>query len=659
MGDKIVTTEYGESQVRTFTRAVLHDLQALELMLANGLVEDNVRRIGAEQEMFLVDSSLHPAPIVTNVMDEAKDGRLTTEIGRFNLEANLTPRTFSGSCLRDMEAELDEILGVVRRAASKFDSSVVLAGILPTIQSSDLIEANLTPNPRYHEINRVATKLHGDNRHINIKGMDELQLTLQDTFIEFCNTSFQLHLQVGANEFSKYYNWAQAVAGPVLAPAVNSPILLNHRLWHETRLALFQHATDTRSDVHRERNQTPRVNFGDRWVGQSILEVLREDAVRFRVLLTQTTKEDSMDTLAHGGVPQLSAWRLHNGTIWRWNRACYGLLDGKPGLRIEARFLPSGPSVADEMANAAFFLGLMTALPEELGDVTRRMSFDSAKTNFFSAARYGLNSQLVWIDGKSRRASRLILEELLPRARNGLEMAGIDLADTDRLLGILEERVRSDKTGSQWTLNSLAGMDKRAKLNVRMRSLTAAMKSYQEASMPLHTWKLAEIPRQPEWIDNYKTVELFMSTDLFTVRPEDVIDLAACLMHWKHVKHVPVEDDHGRLVGIVSHRDMLELLALGKADKSREIVVRDIMKTELTTISPDTFALDALYLMREKDIGCLPIVKGEKLVGLITAFDFLTVSAKLFEETLLDRTGVLALEKTKPLGEGSTTTTRH
>ena len=646
MGDKVVTSEYDETQMRAFTRAVLNDLQALEIMLANGQIEDDVRRIGAEQEMFLVDSSLHPAPIVTEVMNEAKDGRLTTEIGRFNLEANLTPRTFSGSCLRDMEMELDEILGVIRRAAGKFDSSVVLAGILPTIQPSDLTEANLTPNPRYHEINRVVTKLHGENRHIHIKGLDELQLTLQDTFIEFCNTSFQVHLQVGVSEFSKYYNWAQAISAPVLAPAVNSPILLNHRLWHETRLALFQHATDTRSNIHKERNQTPRVNFGDRWVSGSILEILHEDAVRFRILLTQAVKEDSMEMLMRGGIPQLSAWRLHNGTIWRWNRVCYGVVNGRAGLRIEARFLPSGPSVADEMANAAFFLGLMTALPEEFGDVTKLMPFDRAKTNFFNAARYGLNSQMIWIDGESRRAGRLILEELLPRARRGLEIADIDPVDADRLLGILEERISAEKTGSQWMIDSLENMDNRAKLNVRMRSLTAAMKANQEASMPLHTWKLAEIPKQPEWIDNYKTVEQFMSTDLFTVRPEDVIDLAASLMHWKHVRHVPVEDDNGELVGIVSHRDLLELLALGKMERGKEIVVRDIMKKELITISPDTSALEALRLMREGDIGCLPIVKGERLVGIITAYDFLTVSAKLFEEKLLDCTGRTAKEKT-------------
>ncbi|MEP6849285.1 MAG: CBS domain-containing protein [Acidobacteriota bacterium] len=634
MGDKGVTSEYDELQMRAFTRGVLGDLQALDHMLAGGYFEEGVRRIGAEQEMFLIDPSYHASPVAMEVIEEAKDGRLTTEIGRFNLEANLTPRTFSGKCLSAMEHELNSIIGKVRQAAKKFDSDVVLAGILPTIQPSDLTADNLTPLPRYHEINRVVTKLHGENRNIQINGLDELQLTLQDTFIEFCNTSFQIHLQLGPSEFVSHYNWAQAIAGPVLASAVNSPLLLNRRLWQETRLALFQHATDTRSLVHRERNQPPRVNFGDRWVHDSMVEILREDAIRFRILLTQAVDENSLDTLAHGGVPALSAWRLHNGTIWRWNRPCYGVIDGRPGLRIEARFLPAGPSVADEMATAALFLGLMTALPEEFGDVTKLMSFDTAKDNFFSAARHGLNSQMMWIDGESRRAGRLIAEELLPLARRGLTSAGIDSDDSERLLGIIEDRVASRRTGAQWMLDSLAEMDVRAKPNVRMRSLTAAMKKNQENGTPAHEWPLAKIPQNAEWIDNYRTVGQFMISDLFTVRPEDVIDLAASLMHWKKVRHVPVEDDNGDLVGIVSHRDLIELLATGNARLTSETAVRDLMQTDLITVGPETDSLEALKLMRDKNIGCLPVVNGKKLLGIITAYDFLTVSAKLFEEKI-------------------------
>jgi len=183
-------------------------------------------------------------------------------------------------------------------------------------------------------------------------------------------------------------------------------------------------------------------------------------------------------------------------------------------------------------------------------------------------------------------------------------------------------------------LDSCAAMDKRAKPNVRMRTLTAAMKKNQESGLPLHLWRLAGIPEKSEWIDNYKTVEQFMAVDLFTVRPEDIVDLAASLMHWRHVRHVPVEDDAGRLIGIVSHRDLLELFALGKITGQAQWSVRDIMKTDLITVAPDTPTLDALTLMRDKNIGCLPVVKNDRLVGLVTAYDFLTVSSKLFEERL-------------------------
>jgi CBS domain-containing protein len=636
MGDKKVQTQTDESHHRAFTKAVLNDLQALEKMLDGGMMEEDALRIGAEQEMFLVDSTMHPASIAMQILENAKDKRLTTEIGQFNLEANLTPLEFTGDCLSRLEKETLEIIEIVRKTAQAINSDVILTGILPTIQQSDLVWENLTPNPRYYELNRVLTELHGENRVVHIKGLDEINLTLQDALIETCNTSFQIHLQVSNKDFVNAYNWAQAVAAPVLASAVNSPMLLGRRLWHETRLALFQQAVDTRSVVHQTRNQTPRVTFGRDWVKNSILEIFHEDVARYRIILTREIEENSLETLEKGGIPGLSAWRMHNGTIWRWNRACYGVMNDKPSLRVEARFLPSGPSVADEMANSAFFLGLMMALPQEFGDVTKKMSFDDARNNFFSTARYGLKTQITWLDGHSYRTSRLILEELLPRARHGLRLANIDSADIEHYLGIVEERVSQEKTGSQWVLDSWATMNALAKPNVRLRTLTAAIKKNQETNQPLHSWALAEIAEITEWIDNYRTVEQFMTRDLFTVRPEDVIDLAANLMNWKHIRHVPVENHSGKLVGIISHRDLLKLLASEGVKQGAEIIVREVMKTDLITIPPETPTLEALYLMREKQIGCLPVVKDKKLVGLLTAHDFLTVSTKLFEERLKD-----------------------
>lgn len=634
MGDKAVSTFDDQEHLRAFTRAVLNDLQALERMLDTGMMEDDVLRIGAEQEMFLVDSTMHPAPIAMEVIYSANEPRLTTEIGRFNLEANLTPREFNGDCLRQLESELNELIGIVRAAADEFGGSPLLCGILPTIQQSDLVEANLTPSPRYTELNRVLTALHGDDRVVHIKGLDEMSLHLRDTFIEFCNESFQMHLQPKVRDFVKTYNWAQAVTAPVLAASVNSPLLLGSRLWHETRLALFQHAVDERSPMHHERNKPARVTFGRDWVRDSMIEVFHEDVARFRIILTRETQENSLLSLEAGKIPELAAWRMHNGTVWRWNRACYGVMNGKPSLRIEARFLPAGPTVVDEVANAALFLGLLVALPEEYGDVSGKLAFDDSKTNFFSAARNGLKSQMTWIDGKYYPTRELLLRELIPRARQGLKLVQIASDDIERYIGVIEDRVHRAMTGSQWMLTSLATMDPAAKMNVRMRTLTAAMKKNQEKNIPLHEWELATITGSTDWIDNYRTVEQFMTRDLFTVRPTDVIDLAANLMNWRHVRHVPVEDDAGNLVGIVSHRDLLKLFAELSGTYGKQIIVSDVMQTKLITVTPETPSLDALHLMREKNIGCLPVCRNGKLAGIVTAYDFLTVSTRLFEERL-------------------------
>lgn len=635
MGDKEVSIEADESRLRQFTKAVLNDLQALEKMLDERAFEDDSYRIGAEQEMFLVDSAMCPAPLALDVLEKAEDERLTTEIGLFNIEANLTPLEFGGDCLSRLEAELGEVYRVVKKSAEDLGGDAVLVGILPTIEQSDLIIENLTPLSRYQELNRVLTEMQGEERMIHIKGLDELNLRLSDTFGEFCNTSFQIHLQVPISRFTQYYNWAQACAAPVLASAVNSPILLGHRLWLETRIALFKQATDIRSPALQARSQLTRVNFGSDWIADSFLEMVHEDVARFRIILTRDLEEDALDVLKNGEIPKLSAWGMHNGTIWRWNRACYGILDRKPGLRVEARFLPAGPTLLDETANSAFFLGLMMHLPEEYGDVTELLAFEDAKDNFYAAARYGLKSQLVWLDGQKGRPSQdLILEELLPRARKGLRRAGIDDADIEKYLGVIEKRVAAKRTGASWMLESIHAMDKDAKMNVRMRSLTAQIIKNQETNQPVHTWRLASVEEKSDWVDNFRTVERFMSKDLFTVRPGDVIDLAASLMNWKHIRHVPVEDDEGNLVGVVSHHDLLEILAKNQNAEDEEIVVKDIMKTDLFTIAPETETLEALKIMREKGIGCLPIVKNEKLIGIITAYDFLDVSAKLLEERL-------------------------
>src|SRR5215813_5760586 len=449
MGQHDVVQQVDERKAQVFMKALLEDLRALAFMLEDGRVEGGINRIGAEQEMFLIDSDLRPAPVSLNVLEQANDARLTTEIARFNLEVNLTPLALTGNCFSQMDTELQELVTLCRTSATTVGADVLLAGILPTLQKSDLTLANLTPVPRYFELDRGVIRSRGGPLSIHIKGVDELQLTHDNIMMESCNTSFQVHFQTSPNTFVNHYNLAQAITAPVLAAAVNSPLLFGHRLWQETRVALFQHSTDGRSLPQLARSHPTRVSFGDQWLKNSVVELFHDQISRFRPIMYSQAEENPFQVLARGETPLLSALRMHNGTVWRWNRACYGVADGVAHLRIENRALPSGPTIRDEIANTAFFVGLMVAGPEEYGDIATSMNFDDAKDNFFAAARHGLNAQLSWLDGKSLSAASLILNHLLPLARTGLKHVNVDASDIDKYLGTVKGRVRGGKTGAK------------------------------------------------------------------------------------------------------------------------------------------------------------------------------------------------------------------
>jgi CBS domain-containing protein len=636
MGEHGNVVEASDDETRAaFTKALLDDVAALERMIDEGRIERGVRRIGAEQEMFLVGADMSPAPVAMEVLARTDDPRLTTELARYNLEANLTPREFGGGCLRALEQEIEECVGIVRTAARQLEADVLLTGILPTLRKTDLGLENLTPATRYRELNRTMRTLRGADFHILISGIDELDTTHDNVMLESCNTSFQLHVQVSAEEFASLYNLAQVVTAPVLAAAVNSPVLLQRRLWAETRVALFERSIDARTENERRQRPSPaRVTFGEEWVRESVLELFRRDISRFRIVLSRELEENPLDVLDDGGIPKLRALQLHNGTVWRWNRPCYGVTDGKPHLRIENRALPAGPTVLDEVANAAFLFGTMIALGDTVPRVHERMRFDDAKANFLAAARHGLRAQFEWIDGRTVTAANLVLSELLPAAREGLHARGIDASDIDRYLGVVEERVRSEMTGSRWILASLAAMDGNTHADAQYRSLTATMLGRSHEGQPVHTWPMAALPTRTQPLRaSIEKVGQLMTSSLVTVRPGDIIDLAASLMDWEQVRHVPVEDAEGRLVGLLSHRQLVRLVARGQSPQS-PLRVEEVMARDPVTTTPDTPTLDAIAKMREHQVSCLPVLEDGKLVGILTERDLIQVTSRLLEEYL-------------------------
>ena len=314
MGEQNVKLLSDEATSQAFMRSLLLEVHALEKMLEAGLIESGVRRIGAEQEMFLIDKAHKPMLTALDILDVIDDERFTHELGLFNLEANLSPHRLGGDCLRLMEEELQEIYRKARKAAERFECDIALVGILPTLTKGNLGIDSMVPTPRYHALNDAICQMRGKDFEFTINGIDQLSVKHDNVMLEACNTSFQVHFQVSPENFAKNYNIAQVLTAPLLAAAVNSPILLGKRLWHETRIAVFEYSIDTRSNLQAERGLMPRVHFGDRWIEESVTEIFKEDIARFRPVLTTDTEEDPLGMLERGVIPSLNALRLHNGT---------------------------------------------------------------------------------------------------------------------------------------------------------------------------------------------------------------------------------------------------------------------------------------------------------------------------------------------------------
>lgn len=639
MGVQKVSSPGSKEEMQYFVRALLDDVQAFEYMLENDWFEDDIVRIGAEQEMCLVDkSTMKPACINMQVLEKMKDAPwCVTELAKFNLETNLSPREFVGTCLSDMEAENLLYLKKIQKVLDEFGASIVLCGILPTLRKPDLDRHNLTPKDRYFALMAAIEKhLLGSSFELRVDGVDELMVKHDSPLLEACNTSFQVHLQVSSKEFVKMYNMAQALAAPIIAISANSPLVFGRRLWHESRIALFQQSLDTRTAHDHMRERLPRVNFGSGWLRGNITEIYKEDISRFRVLLAGEIEEDSLEMVANGQVPKLKALQIHNSTVYRWNRPCYGISpNGKPHLRIENRVIPAGPSPVDASANAAFWLGCMIGLSEQYNDITREFSFADVRDNFLKAAKFGIDSTFTWTKDRKVTATELIINELLPLAESGLKSRKVKTADIDKYLGIIRERATLHKTGARWALRSFTALKEDISPDEAVSCITAATIINQQQNKPVHTWKEPTVADHNTWHPSKLKVEEFMSTDLFTVQKEDLIELVADIMDWRRIRYMPVENSKGELVGLISSRMLLRHYARRHqpTEQPPATTVKEIMIEKPSTVKPETPIIEAMNLMRSLQIGCLPVVKGKELVGVVTEMDLLRVTSRLLERT--------------------------
>ena len=464
-------------------------LDVLAQMLAESRFEVDRPMTGMEIELNLVDDRGEPANVNDRVLELVADPAFQTEMGRFNIEINVPPRQIDGTGLAEYERAVRASLDSADESARTGGARLVMTGILPTLMPRHVSIDAMTRNPRYAALNDQIFAARGEDIALAIDGVERLSTHADSIIPEAACTSLQLHLQVSPGRFAPYWNAAQAIAGVQLAVGANSPFLFGRELWRETRIPLFTQATDTRPAELQEQGVRPRVWFGERWV-TSVFDLFEENARFFPALLPLCEDDDPATELERGGVPALTELCLHNGTVYRWNRPIYDVVDGRPHLRVENRVLPAGPTVVDAMANAAFYYGLVRALADQERPIWSRMSFSAAEENLHSGARHGLDATLYWPGLGPVPAAELVLRRLLPLAHSGLEAWGVDPGERDRLLGIIEARCASGVNGAAWQVGCVedlqrGGADRTAALHAMLERYIPLMHS----NRPVHTWE--------------------------------------------------------------------------------------------------------------------------------------------------------------------------
>ncbi|QIX26432.1 glutamate--cysteine ligase [Nocardioides sp. JQ2195] len=488
MGEEVVAQEFSRADRTRHREKVRRCLDVFARMLREARFDTDDPMTGLEIELNLVDESGDPALKNAEALAEIADPDFQTELGQFNVEINVPPRHLRGGGLTAYEENLRVSLNDAESKSSPVGAHMVMIGILPTLAEGHMGPSSLSGNPRYQLLSDQILAARGEDIVIDINGVEQLTTTADSIVPEAACTSTQLHVQTTPDEFAAYWNASQAIAAMQLAVGANSPFLLGKELWRETRIPLFEQATDTRSEELKAQGVRPRVWFGERWVN-SVFDLFEENVRYFPALLPVTEDEDPLEVLEGGGTPELAELRLHNGTIYRWNRPVYDIAGGVPHLRVENRLLAAGPTVVDTMANAAFYFGLVRSLALAERPLWSQMSFSAAEENFHVAARMGIEAQVYWPGVGQVSAAELVLRRLLPMAREGLTDWGSSPEEIDRYLGIIEQRCLLGTNGAEW----FAGRFRRHAVDLdRAEALRHTLVDYRElmhTNEPVHTWE--------------------------------------------------------------------------------------------------------------------------------------------------------------------------
>ncbi len=490
MGKDVAGRSFTREDRQRYRDKVHQCLDVLARMLREERFAFDEPLMGMEVELNLVDGAGLPAMRNVEVLAQIDDPAFVPELGRFNVEINVPPRSLVGDGAAAYEALVRDALNGASERARAIDAGIVMIGILPTLSSRHLTPDALSLNPRYALLDEQMLLARGEDLHIDIRGGPEsLDLFCDSIAPEAACTSVQFHLQVTPDEFAASWNAAQLLAGVQVGVGANSPFFLGRELWRESRIPLFVQATDTRPPEMKAQGVRPRVWFGERWI-TTVFDLFEENTTYFPALLPVLDPEDPRSELDAGRTPALHELRLHNGTIWRWNRPVYDVVDGTPHLRVENRVLPAGPTVVDVLANGAFYYGAVRALIDQDRPVWSRMSFGAAEENFNAAAVRGIDASIYWPDMGSMPVTELVLRRLLPLAEEGLRTWGVDAAVRDRLMGVIEARCITRRNGASWQADAVhrlerTGMDRCEAL----RRMTLEYAARMHTNTPVHEWE--------------------------------------------------------------------------------------------------------------------------------------------------------------------------
>jgi hypothetical protein len=495
LGEQVAATQFSRADRTEYRQKVRRCLDVFERMLRESAFDFDKPMTGLEIELNLVDDHGDPTMRNAEVLTAIADPDFQTELGQFNIEINVPPLELAGTSLADLEQTLRNDLNHAEVSAQGVHARTMMIGILPTLMADHLSVDALTTNPRYKLLNEQIFAARGEDMWLDIEGSgrggEQLRTSSDSIAPEAACTSVQCHLQVSPDTFSAYWNAAQSIAGVQMAIGANSPFLFGKQLWRETRIALFDQATDTRSEELKEQGVRPRVWFGERWI-TSVFDLLEENVRYFPALLPICSEEDPLAVLEAGGVPALSELRLHNGTVYRWNRPIYDVVGDLPHLRVENRVLPAGPTVVDTLANAALYYGLVRVLAEDDRPVWSRMSFSVAEENFHTGAKLGIEARTFWPGLGEVPTAELVLRRLLPMAADGLGRWGVDSAVSDRLLGILEQRCLTHRNGAEWQVETVRKLQDEQNLSRpdALRRMALSYAEHMHSNEPVHTWPL-------------------------------------------------------------------------------------------------------------------------------------------------------------------------